>query len=317
MKARLRIASRASKLAMLQATLVKNEILLLAPGLDLEICPIQTSGDRLKRGPLADAGGKGLFIRELEQALSSDKADIAVHSMKDLPALIPEQYRIAAVPGRENSRDVIVSRGGGIDTLPTAARVGTASPRRKFELLDARPDLRIELLRGNVDTRLGKLAAGDFDAVVLAAAGLKRMGLFAKPPAGLFIEELPEDRFVPAGGQGALAIEALAGQPIAASREIEELIGRLDVWETHCETSAERSFLVTIGASCNSPVGVHGALQGDRLMLRAVLFSPDGVRKVADAASDTIRDQADAVKLGVALAKRMLAAGAVSLLRSA
>lgn len=316
----LRIGSRPSALAMAQAELIRGRLERTLSGLKAEIVSISTTGDRMTTASLAQAGGKGLFIRELEQALTGGRIDIAVHSMKDLPAALPAQFRIAAVPERENPRDALVTRaGGGWDSLAQGAQLGTSSPRRRLEALRLRPDLAVTALRGNVDTRLKRLHAGDFDAIILAMAGLIRLDR----RTGTNLVELDESDFVPSGGQGALAIEALAGSLIGASEELERAVAALNDTHAMAEVTAERSFLATLGASCVSPVGVKGSIEGDLIRVRALLFSVDGTRSLADETAAPHRISkasgggehdggaiAAAAALGSALGRRMLAAGA-------
>lgn len=303
-------------MAIAQAESIKSRLERTVGGLNAEIVPISTTGDRISTG-LAQSGGKGLFIRELEQALSSGRIDIAVHSMKDLPATLPEPYRIVAVPERENPRDALVTRTGeGWDLLAKNARLGTSSPRRRLEALRLRPDLTVTALRGNVDTRLARLFAGEFDAIILAMAGLIRLN---RRDSTNFVE-LDERDFVPAGGQGALAIEALAGSRIAASDELEAAVGALNDVRAMMEVTAERLFLATLGASCVSPVGVKGTIEGNLLHVRALLFSADGGRSLADAIAApheinrATESQGAASKaaaaLGATLGRRMIAQGA-------
>jgi hydroxymethylbilane synthase len=318
----LRIGSRPSALAIVQAELIKGRLQRANSGIKAEIVPISTTGDKLTDASLAQVGGKGLFIRELEQALAGGRIDIAVHSMKDLPAELPQSYRIVAVPERENPRDALITRaGGGWDTLPRAARLGTSSPRRRLEALRLRPDLRVAALRGNVDTRLKRLSNRDFDAIILAMAGLTRLNL----RDNINLVELNESDFVPAGGQGALAIEALSGQRIGASDELERALNVLNDMPAMVEVTAERSFLATIGASCVSPVGVRGSVENGALRLRALLFSVDGTRSLADeiaapqvAGSSTAADhngaKQTAAALGAALGHRMIAQGAAEMI---
>ena len=322
----LRIGSRPSALAIAQANLIKGRLEGSLGGLRAEIVSISTTGDKLTTPSLAQAGGKGLFIRELEQALSDRRIDIAVHSMKDLPAVLPGPFRIAAVPQREDPRDALITRnGGGWDALAAGARIGTSSPRRRLEVLRLRPDLAVTPLRGNVDTRLKRLEAGDFEAIIVAMAGLIRLerSAAARPI------ELDEQDFVPAGGQGALAIEALADNVVGASQELESAIAALNDMAALAEVTAERSFLATIGASCVSPVGIKGSIEGDDLRLRALLFSLDGTRSLADQAAAAHRLPATpgtsahlrkeileaATALGALLGQRMLAQGADEMIR--
>lgn len=316
MATKIRIGSRPSRLALVQADLVKHQLQSLLPGVELEVVPLRTTGDRMTRGPLAEIGGKGLFIRELEQALSDRRVDIAVHSMKDLPARIAPEYQIVAVPRREDPRDVLVTRQpGGIAALAPQARAGTSSPRRRFELARMRPDLEILNLRGNVDTRLARLEVSGpdaLDAVILAMAGLKRLDRLD----GLNAQILDERDFVPAGGQGALAIEALANEPVCGSSEIDAACRALDDESAMRETAAERAFLATIGASCVSPVGVKGSASGEGLMLRALIFGLDGSGMLADEIQSQAKmgGREDATSAGIALGERMLAKGADALI---
>jgi hydroxymethylbilane synthase len=282
---RLRIGSRPSALALAQSNLVKGYLTAALPGLMVEIVAVSTSGDKLTTASLARIGGKGLFIRELEQALSDGRIDLAVHSMKDLPAILPTGYRLAAVPLREDPRDALIKRSpGGWATLATGARLGTSSTRRRLQALRRRPDLDIALLRGNVDTRLAKLMAGDFDAIILAMAGLKRLGKLEGLNGldGLSLVELDDRDFVPSGGQGALALEARAGGPIGGANEIDAAVATLNDPRALAEVTAERAFLATIGASCVSPVGVKASAGDGVLKLHALIFSTDGSKSLAD-----------------------------------
>ncbi len=307
----LRIGTRPSALAVAQTTAFKNQLEATLPGLKSELITVKTSGDRLTAPSLANLGGKGLFIKELEEALNAGRIDIAVHSMKDLPAALAPEFRLAAVPRRENPHDALISRGGGgLATLAPGARLGTASPRRKFEALRLRSDLTVVPLRGNVDTRLRKLADGELDAIILAMAGLRRMG-----KSGISgIVELDQREFVPAAGQGALAIEALAGTMVANSPELERAVIGMTDRAALAETSAERAFLAAIGASCVSPVGVKATLDGNALSLSAVLFSVDGSRSLSETIAETLESDGAAALAGVELGRLMLARGAAELL---
>jgi hydroxymethylbilane synthase len=316
-----RIGTRPSALATAQAELVRQRLVNADAGISAEIVPIATSGDKMATASLAQVGGKGLFVRELEQALAARKIDIAVHSMKDLPAVVPPQFRIAAVPERENPHDVLIlHRGLGWSALPHGATLGTSSPRRRMQAIRLRPDLVIVPLRGNVDTRLRKLIAGDFDAIILALAGLARLGRREE----ISYSELDEREFVPAGGQGAIAIEALANEPVARSDELENAVSALNDPTAEAEVSAERAFLAAIGASCVSPVGVKARLENTTLHIRAMLFSADGTRSLVDEISESyqIVDKSNteleaaraAAMIGAALGRRMLARGAGELI---
>ncbi|MGH7913952.1 MAG: hydroxymethylbilane synthase, partial [Candidatus Binataceae bacterium] len=321
----LRIGSRPSRLALAQAELVQHKLATVAPSVSIEIIPIRTSGDRMATAALARVGGKGLFIKELEQALGDGRIDLAVHSMKDLPARLASGFRIAAVPERADPRDALLSRAGNtIAALPRGARLGTSSTRRSFEALRLRPDLKLVPLRGNVGTRLTRIAAGDFDAIILAMAGLMRLERGDGDAAGgVALSVLDERDFVPCGGQGALCIEALVGRPVAGSAEIEAAVAVLDDPRAHLEVTAERAFLSTLGASCVSPVGVFARLEGVTLGMRALVFSVDGSRHLIDEISDNVIDGAHdtpierAAAVGARLAEHMLTGGAYALLSAA
>ena len=325
---RLRIGSRPSALALVQANAIKREIERLADGIAIEIVAISTGGDRMTSASLARVGGKGLFVRELEEALVDARIDIAVHSLKDLPAVLPEQFRIVAVPQREDPRDALLIRDDREaaddrepwQALERGARVGTSSVRRQYELLRMHPDLAIVPLRGNVDTRLKRLADGGFDAIVLAMAGLKRLGKI-DALEGIKLYPLDESNFVPSGAQAALAIEALRTATIGGSEELATIIASLNDAGSRAEVTAERSFLATIGASCVSPVGVKGTISSEELALRALLFSAEGTAQMADNCVTplSIEDgklETIARECGEALGKRMLAAGARALIET-
>ena len=317
----LRIGSRPSRLALAQSELVRQKLAALVPSVAIEIVPIRTSGDRMVTAALAEVGGKGLFVKELEQALGEGRIDLAVHSMKDLPAQLTSGMRIAAVPERADPRDALLSRTGGtIAALPRAARLGTASARRRFEALRLRPDLEIAALRGNVDTRLGRVAVGDFDAIILAMAGLQRLERGGRAASGLARTALDARDFVPCGGQGALCLEALVDRPVADSAEIDAAVAALDDLRAHLEAAAERAFLAALGASCVSPVGVLATLGSVTLGVRALVFSIDGARHLIDEITDKVIGDAPGAPLeraaaaGARLAQRMLAAGARQLI---
>jgi hydroxymethylbilane synthase len=313
MAERVRIGSRPSQLALAQAGLIKHELERRCPGLTCELVAIRTTGDKLTTPSLAQVGGKGLFVRELEQALKARQIDLAVHSMKDLPSELDDSFRLAAIPVREVTADVLIGVTGGLAALPPRARLGTSSLRRRFEALRVRRDLEVVPLRGNVDTRLARLEQGDFDAVILAAAGLARLGRRLGVPSSA----LPEDDFVPSGGQGALAVEVLAEMPVAGARELERALLAMDDSRTRCETTAERTFLTAIGASCASPVGVRATAGDNSLMVRALLFSLDGAHSMTEAvALPGPSTLANALAAGADLAERMLARGAGDLLGS-
>jgi hydroxymethylbilane synthase len=313
MRPTLKIGSRPSKLAIIQAELVRDAIGAALPGLAIEIVPIKTSGDKILTPSLADVGGKGLFIKELEQALAEGRVDIAVHSMKDLPAVLVPEFRIVATPPRENPHDALITpSGASLKSLPRGAKLGTSSPRRKFEALRINPDLEVVPLRGNVDTRLGRVLSGEMDAIIVAMAGLKRLGKLAE----IKFEELDERDFVPAAAQAALAIEGLAEGKICGSDEIDRAVSSLNHPRTQCETAAERAFLASIHASCVTPVGVKATHINDQLAMRAILFSTDGARSLAEEISVRIAaaDAPAAVRVGEALGAKMISRGARDLL---
>jgi hydroxymethylbilane synthase len=311
MPPRIRIGSRPSQLALAQSEIIRQQIEQVLPGLVCEIVPIKTTGDKLTTPSLAQVGGKGLFVRELEQALEAGRIDIAVHSMKDIPAVLAPRFRLLAVPAREDSTDVLLSAGAGLMDLAPRARLGTSSLRRRFEALRLRPDLDVQPLRGNIDTRLAKLKAGEFDAIILAAAGLKRLGHTDLPVA----HRLDPEAFVPAGGQGALAIEALELGTVGDSAEIEHAVRALEDPRARIEVSAERACLAEIGASCASPIGVSASAGGAELSIRALLFSLDGARSMSDRSGvPATFDVSAAQRAGVELARRMLAQGARELI---
>ena len=292
----MRLGTRSSPLALAQARAVADE--LRRVGAEVELVPMKTEGDRLL-GRLADSGGKGLFVREIEEALAAGTIDLAVHSLKDLPAELPDGLELAAFPERNDPRDVLVSRtGGGLESLRPGALVGTASLRRRALVLAARPDVKVEPVRGNVDTRLRKLDSGDWDAILLAAAGLARLGL---RPANVAF--LPPDVFVPAVGQAIIGVEIRSHD-----RSTRAAVERLDHPATRVCAVAERAYLRRLGASCTTPMAAHAALDGaTRLRMAAVVASEDG-RKVLRA--DAAGSADDAETIGRGLAESLLAQGA-------
>jgi hydroxymethylbilane synthase len=277
-------------------------------GVEIEIVEIRTSGDKMTSASLADVGGKGLFIKELEQALAARTIDAAVHSMKDLPAVLPQEFRVAAVLERENTADILVTRdGSALAALPAGKRLGTSSSRRRFQALRMNRALEILPLRGNVDTRLARVADETFDAIIVAMAGVKRLGRVNDVK---FVELDPRD-FIPSGGQGALAIETLADSDAA------DLASAINDPRAFYETAAERAFLAAIGASCTTPVGVRANIAGDAFKLAAMLFSPDGARELVDAIIEPLDPNlapSAAENSGQRLAEKMLARGAAAIL---
>jgi hydroxymethylbilane synthase len=299
---RLRIATRKSQLALWQAEHVATLLRRAHAGLEIELVPIVTQGDRIQDRSLAAIGGKGLFIKELEVALEERRADIAVHSMKDLPGDLPAGLEIAAVLERADARDALLAASAsGLDDLPRGARVGTSSLRRQAQLLAARPDLAIEALRGNVDTRLRRLDAGEMDAIVLACAGLIRLGLESRITA-----RLDPGISLPAVAQGIIGIECRC-----ADSRTRGLVTVLNHPTTRIAMDAERAFAHRLGGSCQSPIAAHARLDGKLLMLDGLVAEPDGSRLLRDSLSGSADDPA---ALGHQLAERILAAGAGLLL---
>lgn len=265
----LRLATRRSQLALTQARGVGAMLQELHPGLTIEELQVVTTGDRFRDRPLQDIGGKGLFLKEIEQALVDGKADIAVHSMKDVPAELAPGLTMAAIPAREDPRDALFSRTGQrLDELPAGARVGTSSLRRRTLVLEGRPDLEVLPLRGNVDTRLRKATDGEVDAVILALAGLRRLGLTDRAT-----EIFDPGRFLPAVGQGALGIECRHDD-----EEVLALLAAADHPETRICVSAERAFMAAVEGSCRMPVAAHAVRAGDELHMSCLLADDDGSR---------------------------------------
>ena len=298
----LRIATRRSRLALWQAEHVAALLKAAHPGLEVELVPMVTEGDRILDRALAEVGGKGLFIKELEVAMFEGRADLAVHSMKDVPADLPEGMTLAIVLERADPHDAFVSnRYGGIADLPQGARVGTSSLRRQSQLRHARPDLRILQLRGNVETRLRKLDEGDYDAIILAAAGLKRLGLDRR-----IASLVPTEASLPAVGQGIIGIECRAGDDATLAR-----LAALEHRDSRLCLDAERAFAARLQGSCTSPVAGFAELSGPTLRLRGRVGAPDGSLMYSDEISGPA---SEGPQLGRRLAERLLAAGAGALL---
>jgi hydroxymethylbilane synthase len=299
-----RIATRRSPLAKWQANHVADLLRANEPGLEVRLHELVTRGDRILEVPLAQVGGKGLFVKEIEDALLAGDAEIAVHSMKDLPALLADGLAIGAVPVREDPRDALCSpRWKTLDHLPKGARVGTSSLRRSAQLKALRPDLQTEVVRGNVQTRLDK-ASGQLDAVVLAYAGLRRLGL-----AGHATQVLSPEEMLPAVAQGALALEARAGDAVTMQR-----LAALDDAETRVRVEAERGFLARIEGGCQVPIAGHATVAGGQVHLRALVASLDGARIIR---GERRGPAAEARALGVALAEELLGRGADAILAEA
>jgi len=299
---RVAIATRRSRLALWQAEHVKQRLEALYPRLSVELLPLSTRGDELLEVRLDKAGGKGLFVKELETALADGRADLAVHSMKDVPVEMPPGFTLAAITAREDPRDALVSpRYGAISELPAGAIVGTSSLRRAAQIAERFPALQIRTLRGNLDTRLAKLDRGEYDAIVLAAAGLKRLGLGARIRSLLEVADS-----LPAAGQGALGIECRADRP-----QIAALLEPLVDAKTSACVRAERAVNRALGGNCSVPLGAFAELEGARLRVRALVASADG-RRIARA--DCEGDAADPERVGDEAAALLRERGAAEIL---
>lgn len=299
------IGTRGSRLALWQSEHVARRLRELHPGLEVELLTLSTRGDRELEKALPEIGGKGLFTAELEAALERGEADLAVHSLKDLPTEPDPRFTLGAVPERASPLEALISRGGArLAELPRGATVGTSSPRRAAQLRAARPDLRIESLRGNVPTRIQKALdpGGPYDAILLALAGLERLGL-----QGQVSEILPPEVVLPAPAQGALAVQARAGD-----EAVLELLRPLDHPPTRRAVEAERAFLRTLGSGCSLPVGALAVEENGLLRLRGRVLRPDGSQSLTHAL-----EGGDPEQLGAALAEALLAQGAAGLLEGA
>ena len=298
------IATRGSQLALWQAEHIKSRLMAQYEGLEVELLILKTMGDIILDVPLAKVGGKGLFVKEIEEALLAGTADLAVHSMKDVPMVLPEGLTLGAVPEREICTDLFLSeKYATLEDLPQGAKLGTSSLRRQSQALALRPDLEVAMLRGNVETRLRKMKEGQYDAIILARAGVKRLGLGAS-----LQQDLTPPSFLPAVGQGALGIEIREDRP-----EMRELVAFLDDMPTRLCVTAERAFLRRLDGGCQVPIAAHAVLEGEGLVLEALVADPLG--KVVF--RDTVRcaatlEEADAA--GQKLAEMLLADGADKIL---
>lgn len=313
---KIRIATRKSPLALSQTRWVASQLKRHHPGLEVEELHVVTMGDRIQDRPLSEVGGKGLFVTEIEEALSEGRADLAVHSMKDVPAQLAPGLVIACVPVREDARDVLVTTdGAGLDDLEAFCKIGTSSLRRQAQLRVRRNDVICEPVRGNVETRLRKLDEGQYRAIVLALAGLRRLGLAHRAHRVLSVEEC-----VPAVGQGALGLEARADDAQLAA-----LLAPLDHHETRVAVEAERAYLARLEGGCQLPIGGHAALShnGTRLRMDAIVGTPDGSQVVSAGNDEYVEDQTAegrlrlAAKLGRELAERMIDKGAGAMIEQA
>jgi hydroxymethylbilane synthase len=298
----LRIATRKSQLALWQAEYVKAELEKHHPGIQVELVPLVSRGDKILDVPLAKVGGKGLFVKELEQALMEGSADIAVHSMKDVPMEFPQGLALAVICPREDARDAFVSNTyNSLEEVPQGGVIGTSSLRRQCQLLALRPDLQVKFLRGNVQTRLQKLDNGEYDAIILAAAGLIRLELNAR-----IRSLLSPEQSLPACGQGAVGIECRE-----ADTAVKALLAPLHHIKTAEQVTAERAMNRRLQGGCQVPIGGYAIHQHDGLWLRGLVGSPDGSQMLFDEVSGKLED---AEKMGIELADRLLAAGADKIL---
>ncbi len=298
-----RIATRRSQLALWQAEYVAAELRRLHAGLEVELVPMSTRGDQIVDQPLSQIGGKGLFMKELEDGMLRGDADLAVHSMKDIPWRLPDGFELAAVSARADPRDAFLSsQYSSLDELPEGARVGTASLRRQCQLMDRRPDLEIDTLRGNVQTRIGKLDDGQFDAIVLAASGLDRLELDHR-----ITRRLTPEESLPAVGQGVLGIECREGD-----ERVHELVAPFNDAHTAIRTTAERAMNTRLQGSCEVPIAGYAAVEAGELRVRGLVGSSDG--------SEVLRSEArgapeQAAELGTRLGDDLLSQGADRILR--
>lgn len=298
----IRIATRQSALALWQAEYVRSRLLAAHPEIEVSLVPMVSRGDKLLDSPLAKIGGKGLFVKELETALLEDEADIAVHSMKDVPMEFPLGLGLFCICEREDPRDAFVSnRFDSLDALPAGSVVGTSSLRRQAQLLATRPDLEIRFLRGNVNTRLAKLDAGDYDAIILAAAGLIRLGFEAR-----IRDSIAPESSLPAGGQGAVGIECRSDDD-----EIHALLEPLHHADTASRVEAERALNRRLNGGCQVPIACYAVLEGDELWLRGLVGQPDGTLLLR---AEQRAPRAEAEALGVRVAEDLLALGAQKVL---
>ncbi len=299
-----RIGTRGSPLAVWQAEWIRSRLVALHPQYEAELTKIKTTGDKITDVPLAQVGGKGLFVKEIETALLEGRIDIAVHSMKDMPAEIPPGLCISAMPERENPLDVLISRNGQpFEDLPKGARLGSSSLRRAAQVRHVRPDITVHPLRGNLDTRIRKLETAGLDAIVVAAAGVKRLGLKAH-----ITEYLPEAIMLPAIGQGALAIETREDDD-----SIRRLIAPLDHRETRLAVKSERAFLARLEGGCQVPIAARAKIVGDELELTGLVAEVDGSVLLRETITGPVEQHE---KLGVELADRLLKKGGREILEN-
>jgi hydroxymethylbilane synthase len=299
---KLRLATRGSKLALAQSDTIATMLQTAHPGLQVELQIVQTKGDAVQDRPISKIGDKGLFVKEIEQALLNGEADFAVHSCKDLESTTPDGLLLAAFPLRADARDVLISRHGlALHKLLPGARIGTSSLRRACQIKHLRPDVEIVTLRGNVDTRLRKAQSEEYDAIVLAAAGLERLAIDQ-----VMTEVLDVDTFIPMVGQGALAVECRADDA-----EVRRLLAPLNHGPTALAVRVERQFLARLAGGCQAPIAAHATFQGDGIRLRGLIGTPDGQHVVR---GERVTSLAATTQLGVELADALLADGGAAIL---
>lgn len=298
----IKIGTRGSKLALTQANLVADSLKKINPRITAEICVIRTSGDIMQDVTLTKIGGKGVFVKEIEDALLSGTVDLAVHSMKDVPTEVPAGLAFAAIMRREDARDVLVSKNNTkMEFMPRGARIGTGSMRRAAQLLAVLPDLVIVPLRGNLETRLKKIETENLQGVILAAAGMKRLGLTEK-----ISQYLPIETMLPAVGQGALGLEIRE-----SDNDLRAILAKLNHAPTAAEITAERSFLLHLGGGCLLPIAAFGKFENDKLTLEGLVAAPNGESVIRDKVRGTV---AEAEELGKSLAEMILEKGGKKLL---
>jgi len=292
----LKVGTRGSPLALKQTGIVMEALRRRRPGLTLDVHVIRTTGDRMQDVALAAIGGKGVFVKELEEALLERRIDLAIHSMKDVPALLPEGLEIAAMLEREDPRDVLISRGNfKLERIPPGARIGTGSLRRGCQLKNIYTDVEIVPIRGNLDTRIKKIERDNLDGIIVAAAGLKRMGWQERAS-----QYIPPEIMTPAIGQGALGVEVRRGEDVG------EIVSVVNHGKTFTEVSAERAFLAVFGAGCQVPIAAYGQVEKDSITVTGLVGSLDGRMLVKDRVRGPV---AEAEQMGRLLAERILAAG--------
>ncbi len=298
----IKIGTRGSKLALAQSTMIGETIMKQHPDTEVELVVIKTKGDKIIDSPLSKIGGKGLFVKEIEEALLDCRVDIAVHSIKDVPAELPEGLSIPFFPEREDPSDALLSiKYNSLDEIPEGSKIGTGSLRRSSQLLNQRPDLEIIPIRGNVDTRIGKLESGELDAILLAASGLNRLGLSSK-----IKELLPPLDFVPAVGQGALGLEVRADD-----EKCNGLLKFINHAKTALAVRAERAFLNRLEGGCQVPIGAYCVVKDTGIVVHGMVAELDGRRVIRDAETGTLEEPE---KAGTVLAEKLLALGADKIL---